>query len=184
MPSEIILLKYPGICPACFDYFIISLLKLEGNDSPIRKFEFKRDEIIQRVKELADDYKEPKHCKCLNRIITHNREKDIAVSLRTDLDEIRMHYYKILQSKNVLPVKVVDFETMFNKIYANVHHVLSLELIVFHLLEEVGEGTQTLKDLYTYDDSREPFSPTLEKKERQGCLRKLPILYHGSLLPH
>lgn len=176
-PSKIIWQKYPGSCPACFDWWILSLIDVQTGESPIEKLRYKRDAILQAVESRTSQAGLSQPCTCLTRVASHARERDIISSLRTELDEIRIHYSEMLHAGGKTVSRVSALEEMFHSIYANVHYVLSLELTVFHLLEEVGEATEALKDVYTYDNSREPFSPQLQKLRKARVLDEIGDIF-------
>ena len=176
-PSQIIWQKYPGICPSCFDHWLLSLLDLKDDEIPIRKLEFKRDSIVKAVKERARAERQPAPCTCFTRLVTHRREREIAASLRTEFDELRHCFAGAASAAGLAVATTVELEEMFNAIYANAHHVLSLETTAFHLLEEVGEASEAIKDLYTFDDSREPYTPELHATRKERLLEEIADVF-------
>lgn len=52
--------------------------------------------------------------------------------------------------------RLAELEKMFTSLYEANHATLSLEAIAFHLLEEVGEVSDALIRLYSYDLSKNP----------------------------
>jgi NTP pyrophosphatase (non-canonical NTP hydrolase) len=176
-PSEIIWNKYPAICPMCFDNWIIDKLELSNSKSPLADF----NERYKGFEEFFDEkiYNELYliTCDCLNRT-TINMEKNVIIdSLRTELDTIRREYANHLKIKDKKLLKVMDIENMFNKIYSNYYQVLSLESIIFNLLGEIGEASQAIVNLYTYDESREPFSYELLKKRKQRFSEEIADIF-------
>jgi len=172
-PSDIIWNKYPAICPACFDTWILSLLGLNPKENSQKKLEFKRQEIEAEFARRVAEFEGPSPCTCLVRIVTHLKEREIISSLRPELDNLRIAYATLLKDAGKKIHMMSGIEDMFRSIYANMHHVTSLETSAFRLLEEVGEGSQALKDCYTYDDSREPFSPELHAVRKRLLLDEL-----------
>jgi NTP pyrophosphatase (non-canonical NTP hydrolase) len=172
-PSDIIWNKYPAICPACFDTWILSLLDLKPKEPSQKKLEFKRQEIEDEFDRRAAEFEGPSPCSCLVRLVTHSKEREMISGLRPELDDLRISYAVRLKDAGKNIHTMSGLEAMFRSIYANVHHVTSLETSAFHLLEEVGEATQALKDCYTYDDSREPFSPELHAVRKRLLLDEL-----------
>lgn len=176
-PSDVIWNKYPGMCPGCFDSWILSLLDLRPGDDHQKKLAFSRENIEAALIGRANGDLAFLSCTCLTRIVTHDRDRELAMRLRTDLDRLRMWYAGLVRDRGKKIDTVVGIEDMFNAIYANVHHVLSLEIVAFHLLEEVGEATRALKDCYTYDDAREPFSSELHGARKELLLDELADVF-------
>ncbi|SRR5579871_556503 len=160
LPSDIIWRKYPGTCPACFDSWLIDTLGLSTGDPGREKLRSSTTFLNAELARHAQGDLVPQPCTCLTRA-TDFRKQEIALSLRQDLDNIRIRHAQDLSSLGKKARKLSDFEQMFTAIYSSVHHVLSLDVIAFRLLEEVGEATRALKDCYTYDNGREPFSDAL-----------------------
>lgn len=177
LPSEIIWNKYPGVCPACFDHWVLTILDLQPNESHQNKFRSRKTKLAEAVVRRAGEYVEPQPCWCLTRLVTHQREQEIISSLRGELDELRLSYAQALDHVRREQSAFNMLESMFHKIYANVHTVYSLEHMTFHLLEEVGEATQALKDWYTYDDAREPFSVELRERRKLLFLEELADVF-------
>lgn len=174
-PSEIVWQKYPGTCPACFDSWILEELDIEKDETPIRKFDDNRKKLYEKIELRAKHLRESAVCNCLTRSATHMRERQIVSSLRVELDECRLHYAELTSDRKIQALD--DLEHMFEHIYANVHHVVSLDHAVFHLLEEIGEATEALKDLYTYDNSREPYSVKLHQYRKNRVLDELADVF-------
>jgi|SRR5688572_1180352 len=177
MPSQIIWQKYPGVCPGCFDHWMLSLLDVKDGETPIKKLEFKRESMVEALQLRADKGRQANPCTCLTRLITHTREREIAAALRTELDELRRRYAKAATATGQSVATTVELEEMFNTLYANPHHVLSLDTIAFHLLEEVGEATEAIKDLYTFDDSREPYTAELQASRKERLLEEIADVF-------
>lgn len=172
-PAEIIWQKYPGTCPACFDSWIISLLDLTKSRSAIEQVQLQNLELSKAIDNRVAQFREFEPCSCLSRIADRNKEREIASSIRIDLDAFRVRYANALRLQGKVVSGVAELERMFDCIYANWNHVLTLELTAFHLLEEVGEATEALKDIYTFDESREPYSETLCQLRRSRLLDEI-----------
>lgn len=177
LPSDLIWNKYPGLCPGCFDSWIISLLNLSTEDAPKRKLELYESTINEAIEQRAEIYHSPTPCTCLVRVTTHTKDQDIILTLRTELDRFRLMYADALRERGKKLVGISELEEMFDIIYANVHRVQTLESITFHLLEEIGEATQAIKDCYTFDNSREPFTPQLFRLRKQRMLEELGDIF-------
>lgn len=176
LPSEIIWNKYPGECPNCFDTWIITFLDNDPSSHPLKtKFEYHLPKIKNDLKEKAKNYNYPPICTCLNRMVQHEEEKKKIDSLRSDLDTLRLEYAKLNSNKK--KYKLSDLEKMFSAMYSNKYNVLTLDTIAFHLLEEVGAATQALKDCYTYDNAREPFSKALHTIRRNRLLDEIADIF-------
>lgn len=169
-PSLILWKRYPGVCPSCFDSFIYEEFKLgEGKTS------FEDFNLILNQIDLDKIYMKP--CDCITRISNHVRKKEIITSYRTELDLLRIEYAKLLFEQGMHKSKVIDFEMMFEKIYSNSYHLMSLEDILFNLQEEIGETTQAILNLYTFDESREPFSKDLYIKRKRRLSQEVGDIF-------
>ena len=177
MPSQIIWQKYPATCPGCYDHWLITLLELKDDDIPLRKLELKRDEILNAINYRASQILQPEPCTCFTRLVTHSREREVSAALRTDFDMFRRFYANRVAVVKRSVESTVQFEAMFHNLYSNAHHILSLESIAFHLLEEVGESSEAIKDLYTFDDSREPYSPELNATRKARFLEEIADVF-------
>ncbi|HWR82316.1 MAG TPA: MazG nucleotide pyrophosphohydrolase domain-containing protein [Candidatus Deferrimicrobium sp.] len=166
-PSDLIWNKYPCVCPACFDFLITDMINatneteaerlLKENDNIIR------DELIALSRN--DDILTV--CNCLSRIFFAEERHNIYKKVSCDLDKLRLFYADITRERHKKKT-VLELETMFERIFTNSYHVFSVQNIAFHLLEEVGEVSQALKDRYTYDETREPYEMNriLERKNK------------------
>lgn len=160
-PSQLLWTKYPGMCPSCLDHRFITLLGVRDGESALAAFNGRRAAFRSEIDRLVERATVHESCTCLDRQVCSGRYRETVAVLRADLDDLRRQYASALSNAGKAVTRVAALEAMFSDIYANFHHVLSLENIAFHLLEEVGEATKALKDLYTFDDSREPYSPEL-----------------------
>jgi NTP pyrophosphatase (non-canonical NTP hydrolase) len=176
-PLEIIWQKYPAICPGCFDHWIISLLELTDGEVPFAKLEFKLNDIGKAIDERASLARHPEPCTCVTRLVTHRLEREIATGLRTELDDLRHRYARAATSSGQFIQTTLQLEEMFNGLYENVHHILTLETIAFHLLEEVGEASEAIKDMYTFDTSREPYSLELQISRKDRLLEEIADVF-------
>ncbi|MVT12638.1 toll/interleukin-1 receptor domain-containing protein [Chitinophaga tropicalis] len=171
-PSEIIWNKYPAICPVCFDNLILEKFGLENSNNPLEDFENQEPQIKKFISKINDTFIN-KPCDCLIK----TSKKEIRNNIRAKLFDLRLKYAAQLNKSNKMPKAVMEIEAMFEKIFANYYRINSLESIIFSLLSEVGETTQCIVNLYTYDDSREPYSLELAKKRKDRLLEKLADIF-------
>jgi NTP pyrophosphatase (non-canonical NTP hydrolase) len=176
-PSDIIWQKYPAICPGCYDHWLISLLDLREGETPLRKLEFTRDTITTVVETRAKALVAPEACTCVTRMVTLGREPEIAASLRTEFDELRRRHAAVLSARLDFKSTLADLERMLTGIYLNSLHLLTLEHMAVRLLEEVGEASEAIKDLYTFDDSREPYTADLQAVRKWRLLEELADVF-------
>jgi len=170
MPSDIIWNKYPARCPACFDFYMAQELGAKNPEEAKSILDQKRDSLHGQITEAAKQA-EPTTaivCECLSHIGFAEERHKIYKSINKQLDEFRLIYADETRKLNKKVVGIKALEDMFENIFHNSYEVFSIQNIAFHLLEEVGEVTQSIKDLYTYDKVREPFS----EASREHRLRK------------
>lgn len=181
LPSDIIWHKFPATCPDCFDSWLANELDIKFDESYRDVFETKEALLEQAVRARAAAWKEDSGlvCTCLTRAITHTQEKQIISSLRKEFNTLRLQYAQALAASGKKLHSIADLERMFDTIYVNVNHVNSLEFLVFQLLEDVGEATEALKDCYTYDHAREPYSEELHIARKQNFLNALADVFSG-----
>jgi NTP pyrophosphatase (non-canonical NTP hydrolase) len=159
LPSDLIWNKYPARCSACFDYFITQILGANTSEEAERFIVEKDATIRQRIVALAGDATEACVCECLSRIVFAEERHNKYKAINRRLDALRLVYANATRDRKIAGIR--DLEVMFERIFGNAYEVFPIQSIAFHLLEEVGEVTQSLKDCYTYDSSREPFSEGL-----------------------
>ena len=165
LPSDIIWNKYPAVCPACFDFMITNIIQANNGDEAAKFLKEKEDEIEKYLIEFSNSLDQPKVCHCLSRINFAEERHNIYKKINYELDKLRIKYASLTR-KTIKRKSIKELATMFESIFINSYHVFSVQTIAFHLLEEVGEVTQALKDRYTYDNKREPFTPELQIKRK------------------
>lgn len=174
-PSKIIFDKYPAICPACFDNIIAENFELIESKDPINFLKDNHNKIVFFLEnEIEKLYL--RKCDCITRAISDTRS-EIITGVRTELDALRKDYVELISSKKELSTKTLEIETMFTHIYASQYYVFSLESIIFNLLSEIGEASQSIVNLYTYDESREPYSLALAEKRKSRLLEKIADIF-------
>jgi NTP pyrophosphatase (non-canonical NTP hydrolase) len=164
MPSDIIWNKYPARCPACFDFSISQMIGAETSEDAERLISEKHASIRQEVIDLAakSEIESPVVCKCLSRIGFAEERHNTYKKINKQFDEFRLIYANETNKQGKKVTGIQALEDMFEKVFGNAYEVFNIQNIAFHLLEEVGEVTQSIKDLYTYDYKREPFTPELQ----------------------
>lgn len=165
-PSDILWNKYPGICPACLDYEFLRLLDIKENENPLDVVENKGDLVMAWIEQNSEKLcREKTPCTCLIRVsFTEERHKKNK-EINHYLDQYRLHFANLTREKYKVR-GIQNHEKMFESLYSHAYQVYSLQTIAFHLLEEVGEVTQALKDCYTFDTDREPFSEALFQRRK------------------
>lgn len=170
-PSSLIWNKYPGTCPACFDFWITEQILNLGAVPPSELtavFQRERAAVLFQLESAAASNTVPRPCTCLSRIaITEQRHEHYRV-LEDDLHDLRLHYARQSVVRQRGLTSVPDIEAMFSKLFENSYVLLSLEAVAFHLLEEVGEVTEALKACYTYERTQAPWS---EQAARRRVLK-------------
>lgn len=162
LPSDIIWNKYPAICPACFEFDIIDTLGTPPADKASAVMTEKRGSLQEAIIKRAKEPSEPTICQCLSRIVFTEDGHDRFNSIANEIDELRLLYAQETRNLDKKITVVRQLEEMFEKIFGNAYQVFSIETIAFHLLEEVGEVSRALKDCYTFDSDREPFTPEVQ----------------------
>ncbi len=161
LTSDLIWNKFPGQCASCFDD---DLLRYTNNDTveldrgePENSWEDHtgvEDWLVRR----AEAFERPLPCSCLARAATARARRDFPPRLRVQLDNVRVRYADSLRAAGKKPATMLELEALFETVFRNQQRVLPLQTIAFHLLEEVGDATQALKDCYTFDAHREKYS--------------------------
>lgn len=171
IPSEIIWNKYPNICPSCFDFIVVE--KLIDNEKLLSD----SNAVSEVLRNLAHEYPGYTACTCISRETNYVKERDLIKKNRVQLDEIRVQYAKLLENNGCKPRLIDDYQNMFDGIYKHINRVVSLDEMAFHLLEEVGEATRAFKDLYTFDDSREPYTSNLQDSRKRDLYEELADIF-------
>lgn len=165
MPSDLIWNKYPGRCPACFDFEIAQILQAKTADEATVQIRKRQDEIKRKLMNQVGTHI-VRTCNCLSRITFAEERHKIYKAISWEIDKLRLYYADMTRRKYKFS-SFTDFELMFETIFINAYYVFSIQVVAFHLLEEVGEVTQALKDCYTFDKDREPFSEEVMDKRRK-----------------
>jgi NTP pyrophosphatase (non-canonical NTP hydrolase) len=171
-PSKIIWDKYPCICPVCFDNIIIDSLNLLSVKDPLAEIRNSRHFVTDQLQKEVDNLYF-KRCDCLTRVSNYDKRNELRTTVKSELVELRKIYSHFLLANKKLPIKIADIESMFEKIYESSNKIFSLESIMFNLLSEIGETTQAIVNLYTFDESREPYSLLLAEKRKIRLFEKI-----------
>ncbi|HET6979289.1 MAG TPA: MazG-like family protein [Pyrinomonadaceae bacterium] len=177
LPSDIIWNKYPAHCPACFDFFMAEQI---GARNPLDAEEIinqRGEQLNDKIVKFANDpsVQQPYVCACLSHIGFAEDRHAIYKPINEKLDGFRLVYANETRKNKIHSIK--SLEEMFESVFHNSYEVFSIENIAFHLLEEVGEVTQSIKDLYTFDEDREPFSVTASQRRRMKFEEELADVF-------
>lgn len=167
-PSEIIWKKFPNICPLCFDFSVANMV-ING------KYPLDNKEYI--VEFLSANQNQSTTCTCISRESKSEIELNFIRKNRIELDNIRILYSESLIKKNVKPKYIDGYQDMFDGIYKHINRMVSVEEMGFRLLEEVGEATQAFQDLYTYNDSSEPYTKELHEFRKNKLYDELADIF-------
>jgi hypothetical protein len=157
-PADIIWNKYPGTCPGCFDAWLLSYAHLKPEEATPRTIEVHHAELMTAIEQRAERYTAPMPCTCLTRCAPMGQE---APRPSSELVSFRLAYAARLRALGHQIPGIGALGDMFQTIYAQSGRGFTLETAASHLLEQVGQASRALKDCYTYDDGREPYSPSL-----------------------
>jgi NTP pyrophosphatase (non-canonical NTP hydrolase) len=138
--SDIIWLKYPGICPVCFWH-----------------------RIEKKIDPTSAGFNHS--CDCL----LYEVEKRDQSKKREHVARLRQYAREHMANK---PKDVDNWQCMFQQIYeANLRHI-NLVDIAFHLLEEVGEVSDSMVRMYTFTTGENGNFKQDEPKWRQIWLEE------------
>jgi len=145
--DDILWNKYPGFCPFCF-------LKLP---------EAARQSMRPRLQ-----------CTCiLDLPEVEKRAEDLTEKQKEELERwqrlILADY--AMQHGGDRPQTIDEWDSMFEEIFGKKLFVLQFESTVFHLLEEIGEVSNSLIRLYTYNLQRGEIATFEELENRRGALK-------------
>lgn len=145
--DDIVWEKYPGFCPFCFH-------KLpEASRRPMRPRSpciciLDLPEVERRAEDLTEEQKEElerqQHEKLANYATQHADDK---------------------------PESIAEWDDMFEEIFGKKLFVFHFDSVVFHLLEEIGEVSNSLVRLYTYNLQRKEKVTTEELSNRRAALK-------------
>lgn len=168
-PSDIIWNKYPGTCPACFDNWLLALLERHGSDSLAGAT---NPDIEAALAARARRFTGPDPCTCV-----HPADQRALRKVRPDLDKYRLAYAGLLRQSGHKVTRMADLERMFGAIYGGVDDHRTFDFLALHLAKELGKTAAAVKDCYTYDDAREPFSLELHALRRQHLQGKIADVF-------
>lgn len=168
-PSDLIWNKYPGTCPACFDFLVTEHLSQSSEllDGAKEKATGPLAAVRSEVAAWAQQYSGPATCQCLSRIALAEDRHRLFRHLATELEDLRLHFAQLLRASGHKPASISDIEAMFSHIFQNAYAVFPFEKVAFHLLEEVGEVSQAIK-AHRYWRDEESWS---QEAVRRGRLR-------------
>jgi hypothetical protein len=176
-PSEIIWNKYPMVCSSCLEIFLIEEFDLLNKNNSI-EFISQNKTIISDFLKQNSEKLSSKKCDCFTKTNRQQEINNLRSLLKNEFDNLRIEYAK----NNSLNKNQFDgfakIEIMFESIFSTYLDFKSLEDITFELLNEIGEASQAIVNLYTYDESREPFSVELSKKRKQRLFDKIADVFY------
>jgi hypothetical protein len=117
-PTQIIWFKYPGVCPSCFDFWVITDIAPSLPPGAFDEISSNDERIMVRLRERAAQYSTPRYCDCISRAANFKAERHQISRNRVLLDAIRVQYAKILLQKNKAPLKVDEVQQMFGAIFS------------------------------------------------------------------
>jgi NTP pyrophosphatase (non-canonical NTP hydrolase) len=137
-PSDLIWYKYPRVCPVCFGRWLYANCKPTEEVSRL---------VSDNLRDINAFFKGNPHCNCLSaKKDVEDRSEDFKRFTQKCLRE----YARRMRAKRK-PQSLRETAEMLNLIFANNIEVLSVEEIAFHLLEEVGEVSRSLANLFMQD---------------------------------
>jgi NTP pyrophosphatase (non-canonical NTP hydrolase) len=150
--SDIVWYKFPRLCPVCLGRWLADHCTNETSDPAAL--------ISSKMREINAFFKENPQCTCLAAKKSVEERDEAFKSFIKQC--VRAYARKVRQKSK--PASMKDMAEMIKGTFANCIEVLSVEEIAFHLLEEVGEVSKSLANLYMQDtqDLSEAFL-----KERQ-----------------
>jgi NTP pyrophosphatase (non-canonical NTP hydrolase) len=153
-PSDIVWFKFPGVCPVCLGRWI---------HTHCRPTEAVAKLISKRLPEINAFFEENPRCTCLAaKRAVEDRDDGFKKFTKQCVQE-----YARQRRQERKPASLKDMAEMLNDIFANNIEVLSVEEIAFHLLEEVGEVSKSLANLFMQeirDGETEAFLKEREEK--------------------
>lgn len=172
LPDAMIWNKYPGICPACFDNYVVDFLSSKEGEWSDKFSSIDENLIIELFKSIDPN----KPCDCVTRVSDKtNKNRDLISSFRSEINGLRLRYAS--QNRTIMPCKISEFDRMFASMYANFYCIETLDSMVVRMLRSIGEATQAIVNLYTYDDSREPYTDRLLQRRRQRFSEQIADIF-------
>jgi NTP pyrophosphatase (non-canonical NTP hydrolase) len=146
MFSHMIWSKYPGLCPHCFQrIYVLNEGKKVADDLV--------SEIKGKCKYCLSDY--PK-------VEKRSADPEYKKKIQSCEEELRSYAQKSLEE---IPKSLQKMEAMFQSIYEPNIALATPESIGFHILEETGEMSRAVIDIYT---DKSPDIP-MERKQYMLC---------------
>jgi NTP pyrophosphatase (non-canonical NTP hydrolase) len=146
-PSDIVWFKFPGVCPVCLGRWIHAHCQPTEDIYAL---------ISQRLQDINAFFGENPQCTCL---AAKRDIEDRDANFKKFTKQCVQEYARQMRQERK-PTSLRGMAEMLNTIFANNIEVLSVEEIAFHLLEEVGEVSKALANLFMQeikDDETESF---------------------------
>ena len=151
-PSDIVWFKYPGVCPVCLGRWIHAHCEPTADVAPL---------IAGKLKEINAFFRANPQCTCLAaKQDVEERGEDFKRFTKKCVHE----YARKIRSRKK-PTSLKGMAEMLNVIFANNINVLSVEEIAFHLLEEVGEVSRSLANLFMQEITEGDPEPFLRERQ-------------------
>jgi NTP pyrophosphatase (non-canonical NTP hydrolase) len=154
--DDILWHKYPTFCPNCFGRRLIEE-KLYSKNEP--------GKIViddPKAEKIIRDLEARPQCTCLaEKARIEGRDNDFKQFVKKNVSA----YAKTNISKK--PESMDGFVDMFSKIYENNVEVLTIDEISFHLLEEVGEVSTALTNLFTMEIDKSSAAEVAEQRNKR-----------------
>lgn len=176
-PSDLIWNKFPAYCPACLDYEFTKIIDQTPADDVDEASEKATPAIKEWIAIEAEKSNAPTPCHCLSRIEFVEERHLNFKGITPVLDDFRLLYAETTRSIGKKIIGMSELQSMFEAIFGNAYQVFSVQNIAFHLLEEVGEVSQALKDCYTFDENREPFSEELLRRRKMKLKEEIADVF-------
>ena len=134
--TDLVWRKYPYICPVCFFRLYQTV---------------EEDELLGRK---CDCLLHPREVETRNELLSLDEEEKLGEKERQSRrDRVEALNSYAIWNKSSQVSQVGNLQNMFEQIYQPNIESSSLESIAFHLLEEIGEVSDTLIRIYTYKNS-------------------------------
>lgn len=156
-PNNIIWYKYPGFCQNCFGrklYLKDKTLFSKNIDINILK--------NKTVKKIINELKRNPACTCLSE---KNKVENMSREDKKIFKKILLYY--AVNNKEKKYDSMYENIEMLKKIYINNVDALTIDEIAFHLLEEVGEVSTAITDLYMMNTGNKNKSDLLNEREEK-----------------
>lgn len=162
--------KYPGLCPVCFSRQV----KDQVRDRAIMQRLLSDKEVQDTLEKFGLPGGTFQRCFCMSAYddpeTRHEIDPKQKSILSSNMAKLRLEYASKRRDAFKPTGYVSYFENMFLQIYgANIRNT-SFEDIVFHLQEEVGEVSEALTRLYTFNKDEHPLPDRKLRGERIALL--------------